>query len=184
MDDKFHFLSGMRHLNNPGTHRPRIIIDLGAAPGGWSQVAAFRAGHAIVSEKTDNPFEETPFGLKEKDEETWHNSGKNKDEKPLNEQKLPTIIALDLHRMGHINGVISLQADFLLPATEVLIRKHLPPLYQSKSVDLLLSDMAANTTGNPTVDTARSLEISEAVFHFACRHLARRPNGGSGGVMM
>lgn len=183
MDDKYHFLGGIRYHTNPNVHHPRVIVDLGAAPGGWSQVAAFKIGYPIVPQTKSRQPEERSFGLKEKvkgpRDDSWSDDNGVSDE-----AKLPTIISLDLHRMERINGVTSLQADFLSPVAEVLIQGNLPPEYRLQSVDLLLSDMATNTTGNSTVDCANSLRISQAVFQFACRHLTTRKQNDSGGVMM
>ncbi|GJJ14266.1 hypothetical protein Clacol_008530 [Clathrus columnatus] len=194
MDDKFHFLQGFQYHKNPVKNRPNIIIDLGAAPGGWSQVVAFKTGHPIVSMTKSNHPVERSFGLKEKvkgpRDDSWSDGvvAQVEDEASSSDEDsqadLPTIIALDLHRMDRINGVISLQADFLSPVAEVLIQGNFPDQYKLQSVDLLLSDMAANKTGNPTADGASSIHIATSVFQFACRHLTLRSAKSSGGVMV
>jgi 23S rRNA (uridine2552-2'-O)-methyltransferase len=46
----------------------------------------------------------------------------------------------------------------------------------TKTVDILISDMAPNTTGIPGVDSARSLELSTAVVALAKQHLKQGGN--------
>lgn len=111
LDEKFHLLK-----------RGQRIVDLGAAPGGWAQVALKR-------------------GAK--------------------------IVGIDLLPIEPIPGVTFLQMDFLEPdAPEKLIAALGGP------PDLVLSDMAANTTGHAKTDQIRTGALAEAAAEFALAHLA------------
>jgi 23S rRNA (uridine2552-2'-O)-methyltransferase len=112
IDDKHHFLkSGI------------TVVDLGAAPGGWSQVAAKRVG------ATD---------------------GRGK------------VIAIDLLEMPEIAGVAFAQLDFLgQDAPDKLLKM------MGGRADVVLSDMAANTTGHRKTDQLRILGLVEGAAAFA-----------------
>ena len=106
IDDKHHFLK-----------QGLTVVDLGAAPGGWSQIAAKRTGAA---------------------------DGKGK------------VIAIDLLEMPEIPGVSFAQLDFLADdAPEKLIAMI------GGRADVVLSDMAANTTGHRKTDQLRILGLVE-----------------------
>ncbi|WP_029004316.1 RlmE family RNA methyltransferase [Azorhizobium doebereinerae] len=121
MDEKLHILRrGMR------------IVDLGAAPGGWSQVAAKKIG---VEE------------------------GQGK------------IVAIDLLEMDAVHGVTFAQMDFLAPkAPEQLLAM------LNGQADLVMSDMAANTTGHKKTDHLKIIALVELAADFARQVLA--PGGG------
>jgi 23S rRNA (uridine2552-2'-O)-methyltransferase len=115
-----------RHrLLRPGAR----IVDLGAAPGGWSQWAAERVGA----------------------------QGR--------------VVAVDLLPVPPIPGVTVIQGDFLEPATRAAVQAALGGL----PADLVLSDMAPNLSGIPTVDQARALELAESALELASDCL--RPGG-------
>jgi 23S rRNA (uridine2552-2'-O)-methyltransferase len=103
------------HLIKPSTN----ALDLGAAPGGWSQVLS-----EVIKSKGG-------------------------------------IISLDLLEMEEIPGVIVLQGDF---CDENIVQK-LKTL--QKKTDLILSDMAPNTTGHKQTDHIRIIDLCERVFLFA-----------------
>ncbi|MDE2196195.1 MAG: 23S rRNA (uridine(2552)-2'-O)-methyltransferase RlmE [Gammaproteobacteria bacterium] len=108
------------------------IIDLGAAPGGWSQYAArILAGRG-------------------------------------------RILALDILPMEPLAGVEFLQGDF---ATEALLEQ-LRDRLGAAPVDLVLSDMAPNITGEEAVDQPRAMHLSELAAEFAGRVL------GPGGAFL
>jgi len=117
IDDRHHLLA-------PG----RRVIDLGAAPGGWCQVAVERV--------------------------------KSTDEKPL-------IAAIDYLEMDPVPGVALLRMDFLDPeAPERLIEAlGAPP-------EIVLSDMAAPTTGHRQTDHLRTMHLCETAADFAISVLA------------
>ena len=112
IDDKYHFLkSGM------------TVVDLGAAPGGWSQIAARRVGAA---------------------------EGRGK------------VVAIDLLEMPEISGVNFAQLDFLKEdAPEKLLKM------MDGRADVVLSDMAANTTGHRKTDQLRIIGLVENAAAFA-----------------
>jgi len=116
LDDKYRFLKvGM------------TVVDLGAAPGGWSQIAARRVGAA---------------------------NGKGK------------VVAIDLLEMPEIAGVSFAQLDFLeQDAPEKLIAM------MGGRADVVMSDMAANTTGHRKTDQLRILGLVESAAAFACEVL-------------
>lgn len=106
-----------------------IIVDLGAAPGGWSQYVA----------------------------EILNKNGR--------------IIALDLLPIDPIPNVELLQGDF---QEEVILEKLLNMVGECK-VDLVLSDMAPNTSGIDSVDQPKSIYLAELALELAEKSL--RPGG-------
>ncbi len=105
------------------------IIDLGAAPGSWSQVAKKYVG------------------------------------------KTATIIALDLLAIEPIDNVTTLQGDF--SSAEILLE--LDSHLRGNDIDVVLSDMAPNMSGNRTADQAQSMYLVELAFDFATAQL--KPGG-------
>lgn len=101
------------------------IVDLGAAPGGWSQVARERLG----------------------------DKGR--------------LIALDILPMQGIGGVEFILGDF----REDSVLTELTRILAGAPVDLVLSDMAPNFSGVPTVDQPRSMHLVELAEEFAAAHL-------------
>lgn len=117
LDEKFHLLK-----------RGARVVDLGAAPGGWSQVAAARVG---------------PDGR---------------------------VVAADILDMAPIAGVEILQADLLAAVTPARLREAL-----GGEADVVLSDMAAPTTGDRATDHLRTLTLFEAALDAAEKLL--KPGG-------
>jgi 23S rRNA (uridine2552-2'-O)-methyltransferase len=114
LDKKYHFLrKGAR------------VLDLGSAPGGWSQVAA-KSGAVVV--------------------------------------------AADVLEMEPVPGVTFIQADLTDAATPALLQKSL-----GGSADLVMSDMAAPTTGHRETDHIRTMALVEVALEVAEESL--RPGG-------
>ncbi len=110
------------------------VVDLGAAPGGWSQVAA-----KIIQSNNKNASN--------------------------------TLIAIDLLPIEPIVGVVTLQKDFFSEDTKDLIVNNL----NNHLADVVLSDMAANTTGHSATDHLRIIDLCENAFEFAITVL--KPGG-------
>ena len=118
LDERYHLLrKGMR------------VVDLGAAPGGWSQIAAVATGST--------------------------------DEHPL-------VVGIDYLDMDPIPGVVLLKKDF----TDDDAPKALVDALGGKKVDLVLSDMAAPTTGHRPTDHLRIVHLVEIAAEFAVEVLA------------
>jgi 23S rRNA (uridine2552-2'-O)-methyltransferase len=117
LDDKFHFLK-------PGTR----VLDLGAAPGGWSQVVAKRVGAKGA------------------------------------------VVAADILEIPPLPGVTVLQADIREPDAVRKLQKAL-----GGPADVVLSDMAASTTGHRATDHLRTLALLEAALDTAAAVL--KPGG-------
>jgi 23S rRNA (uridine2552-2'-O)-methyltransferase len=98
-----------------------VCVDLGASPGGWSQLAARLVGA----------------------------SGE--------------IIAVDLLPMDPIPGVRFLQGDFTDGGTVAALRE----LLGGRGVDLVMSDLAPNISGNRSMDQPRSMALLDAAAAFA-----------------
>ncbi len=113
LDEKFGLLKGV--------HR---VIDLGVAPGGWSQVVRKLRPQAAV-------------------------------------------VGIDLLRTEPIEGVTLLEMDFLADAAPAALAETL-----GGPVDLILSDMAANTVGHKQTDHLRTMGLVEAAAWFAVENLA------------
>jgi 23S rRNA (uridine2552-2'-O)-methyltransferase len=108
-----------------------VVVDLGAAPGGWSQIAAKKVGAV---------------------------DGKGK------------VVAIDLLEMPEIPGVAFAQLDFLANDAPEKLRAML-----GGGADLVMSDMAANTTGHRKTDQLRIIGLVETAAAFACEVL--KPGG-------
>lgn len=109
IDDKF-------KLFKPGS----AVVDLGAAPGGWTQVACERVGTQ---------------GL---------------------------VVGIDLTPMDPLAGSTLLCGDFNAPEMQVRLKDLL-----EKPIDVVLSDMAASSTGHPQTDHLRIMMLAEEAFFFA-----------------
>lgn len=125
IDDKLHLL-------RPGGR----VVDLGAAPGGWTQVAVDRA-------------------------------------------KGGQVVALDVLEMDPIPGATVLQADFYAPDASDRLRAAL-----GGPADLVLSDMAPPTTGQPDVDHLRIMALAEASLAFAVEVLKPAQGPYPGGAFV
>jgi 23S rRNA (uridine2552-2'-O)-methyltransferase len=82
-----------------------------------------------------------------------------------------TIIALDLLPMDPIEGVHFIQGDF----READVLAQLELALQTRSVDVVVSDMAPNLSGIASVDTARIADLIELAIAFSRDHL--KPDG-------
>jgi 23S rRNA (uridine2552-2'-O)-methyltransferase len=79
-------------------------------------------------------------------------------------------VAIDLLEMGEIPGVDFVQMDFLDADAPDKLRKML-----GEGADIVMSDMAANTTGHRKTDQLRIVGLVEAAAEFACEVL--KPGG-------
>jgi 23S rRNA (uridine2552-2'-O)-methyltransferase len=146
-----------RHLNDPYVHRSKAegyrsraafklteiddrykllkpgqrVIDLGAAPGGWLQVAAARV--------------KSP-------------------------EAAPTVVGIDYLEMDPVPGATILQMDFLDDAAPARLMETL-----GGEPDVVLSDMAAPTTGHRRTDHIRTMHLCEVAADFAVSVL--KPGG-------
>ena len=147
----------LRHLNDPYVHKSKQdgyrsraayklieindrydllkkgqkIIDLGAAPGGWSQIAA-----KIVGSTDENPH----------------------------------VVGIDYLHVDPLPGVILLEMDFLDDEAPQKLMEAL-----GDKPDLVISDMAAPTTGHRRTDHLRTVHLCEVAADFAV--LVLKPGG-------
>jgi len=103
------------------------LLDLGACPGGWSQVA----GQIITSGK---------------------------------------ILSIDIKEMKPIENVKFLKRDILANQTKIEIMN-----YFDSFIDVIISDMAADTTGNKSLDSIRTNQLCAEVINFSKKTL--KPQG-------
>jgi len=191
LNEKWGFLS-RSHVNS--------VVDLGAAPGGWSQVVAGKMGWVEETVEDDYDYDNV-FGGSTASDEPWskHKKSRKVDEeeelkRPLNTSGKPvypladhgTIVAVDRLPMAPITGVRTLQMDFLEPGAFSVIKELLTtPANPDGKADVILSDMSANHTGNRIADIEQSLEICHAVLAFAKRHIRpAEPGRSRGGVLL
>ena len=116
IDEKAHILK-----------KGQVVIDLGAAPGGWCQVASQKGCHPII--------------------------------------------AIDLLPMDEIPGVTFFQMDFMgEEAPDVLI-----DALGGEGADVVISDIAHNTTGHQKTDHYKIMALVDAAYDFAVEVL--KPHG-------
>ena len=95
------------------------ILDIGAAPGSWSQYV----GKIVTNGK---------------------------------------IISVDLKKMEKIENTIQIKGDFTTQETQDDIKNHL-----SKEFDVVMSDMAVNTTGIKNIDSIQTGELCKEAMIFS-----------------
>jgi 23S rRNA (uridine2552-2'-O)-methyltransferase len=103
--------------------RGALVVDLGAAPGGWTQVLVQRGAGRVVG--------------------------------------------VDLLTVDPVPGAVMLQGDFTEPEMQERLIAEL-----GGKADLVLSDMAPNTTGHAATDHLRIMALAEAALEFAVEVLA------------
>jgi len=81
------------------------------------------------------------------------------------------VFALDILPMEPVNGVEFIQGDF----REEEVLQQLVDLLNGQKLDLVISDIAPNMTGNTVTDQARSFYLCELAYDFAINHL--KPGG-------
>ena len=108
IDEKFRIFKGGQN-----------VIDIGAAPGSWSQYAS-----KVVK------------------------SGK--------------IISIDLKRMEPIKNTLQIKGDFVDQEVQVQIKNYL-----KKGFDVVMSDMAVNTTGIKNIDSIQTGELCKEAMLFS-----------------
>lgn len=118
LDEKYKFLT-----------KNKVIVDLGCAPGGWSQIAA----------------------------QKLKGTGK--------------LVGLDILPTEPLEGATFVCQDF----TEESATEKLLELLNGEKADIVMSDMAANTTGHQQTDHLRTIGLVETAYEFAKTVLA--PNG-------
>lgn len=126
MDEKYKLLK-------PGM----AVVDLGAAPGGWCQVAL--------------------------------------------ERKCSKVVAIDLLPIDDLPGVIFMQQDFMEDDAPDKLKEAL-----GGRADVVMSDMAHNTTGHRDTDHLKIMALVEAGYDFSCEilkhggtYLAKTFQGGA-----
>ena len=80
------------------------------------------------------------------------------------------IMSIDLKEVEKIKDVYHVVGDFLDNKNQKIIADYFP-----KKIDLVVSDMAVNTTGNKNLDSIQTGELSLTAMHFAIGML--RPKG-------
>lgn len=110
--------------------RGDTVVDLGAAPGGWIEVAA-----AAVGED----------GL---------------------------VIGVDRQRIRDVDDLEAPVETIRGDITDETTHDRLQRLLDGRSVDVILSDMAPDMTGEYSLDQARSLHLASIAFEFAQAFLA------------
>ncbi len=98
--------------------RGALVVDLGAAPGGWTQVAVQRGAGRVVG--------------------------------------------VDLLVVDPVPGAALLEGDFTEPGVQDRLLAEL-----GGKADLVLSDMAPNTTGHAATDHLRIMALADAALEFA-----------------
>ena len=80
------------------------------------------------------------------------------------------ILSIDLKEIDKIKNVTFLKSDFLEEKAKEKIRK-----FFRTDIDVILSDMAADTTGNKSLDCIRTNQLCSDVIDFSSKNL--KPDG-------
>lgn len=143
LDDKFKFL------------RPGIaVLDVGAAPGSWTQVVCER------------------LELKKGDELKAYTGSKEGEN--INDVETGMCIAIDIQPMTPVDGAICIgNADFTSPFSQAKLIDWL----NGRKLDVILSDMAPNCSGSKSFDHESIIKLNYRLVRFANQVL--KPNVGT-----
>lgn len=108
----------------------QVVVDLGAAPGGWSQYALEKVG------------------------------------------KKGKVIGLDILPVDPIDGLDFIQGDF---SEDEVLAQLMEKIKDYDGIDLVISDIAPNTSGIKVADQAKSMYLVELCYDFAVENL--KPKG-------
>ena len=78
------------------------------------------------------------------------------------------LVAIDLKELDKIENVIHIKGDFTDEITQKIIEKNF-----DEKIDLVISDMAVNTTGNKNVDSLVTGELSIEAMNFSLKILKK-----------
>ena len=78
------------------------------------------------------------------------------------------LVAIDLKELDKIENVTHIKGDF----TDEIIQKKIEKNFDEK-IDLVVSDMAVNTTGNKNVDSLVTGELSIEAMNFSLKNLKK-----------
>ena len=117
LNEKFNFLI-------PGSK----VVDLGCAPGGWSQVAV-ELVNAIGTKKN---------------------------------AKIGSVIGIDLQKMESLPGAVFHQIDFMADDSDLQVKN----ILEGKA-NVVMSDMAASSSGHKKTDHLRIMALCETAAYFA-----------------
>ena len=78
------------------------------------------------------------------------------------------LVAIDLKELDKIENVIHIKGDFTDEITQKIIEKNF-----DEKIDLIVSDMAVNTTGNKNVDSLVTGELSIEAMNFSLKILKK-----------
>jgi 23S rRNA (uridine2552-2'-O)-methyltransferase len=121
-----------------------VIVDLGSAPGSWSQYARNRL--VELGKKNSDIPDGKPDG---------------------------TVVAIDLLPMEPVADVLFIQGDFREDSVFQQLELSLPGGAQAdiRRVNLVLSDLAPNLSGVAVADAARMGHLAELALEFSQKHL-------------
>lgn len=143
----------------------QLVVDLGSAPGAWSQYLRNRLAPRPTVPGAIAPGTSAVGTVAAGRAEAGGAGASGAAVSPHG-----SIIALDLLPMEPIEGVTFLQGDFREPA----VIQQLADRMQGRLADLVVSDMAPNLSGVATADAARVAHLVELAVEFAQRHLQPR----------
>ena len=150
LDDRFHFF-----------RKGQVVVDLGAAPGGWSQVAIQRVGFSDRT-KTD-PGAGAGSATGGEDTATT---------RPEVTQT-PRVVGIDLLPITPMQGALFIEGDFLQETMLHQLEATLQPL--GGRADVVVCDMAPSTCGHQATDHLRIMGMLEEAWDFTERIL--KPGG-------
>jgi 23S rRNA (uridine2552-2'-O)-methyltransferase len=124
------------------------VVDLGAAPGGWSLCVSKLLQHDLPASKADGDTD-ADGGVRAR------------------------LVAVDLLPMEPVPHCHFIEGSF----TSAAVRAAVSAALRGRGCHVLLSDMLQNTSGRPADDHFRSVELVQAVLDFARDDAHLRPNG-------
>lgn len=158
-------INGKYRILRPG----HIVVDLGAAPGSWSQVAV-QAVNASNPDEVTSPAQDPVMTIKLRDgEQKLVSSPPLRKDLKLDPLEKGMVVGVDLLHINPLPGAIFLsQSDF----TTDMIQQALRDALKGREVDVVMSDMAPNASGIREMDHHVIVYLCFAALKFAKEVLA------------
>jgi len=131
-----------------------------------AKISGYRSRSAFKLIELDNKFKFLKNGIKLLDVGSFPGGWSQIASKKIKKGK---ILSIDKKKIQELEGVKFILGDFLEKKSKKIITEHF-----KSNIDVILSDMASNTTGNKNLDCIRTNQLCIDILNFSKETLSKK----------